>query len=89
MRQDFWSRWHLEYLNELQKRQKWTEEGPAIDVGKIVMVKDKAQPCSQWVLGKIIEVHRGEDGIIRAATVKTVKGNLKRTTKLLCPLPTD
>lgn len=87
VRQDFWARWNLEYLNELQKRHKWTKNGPELNVGTVVLIKDKNLSCSQWALGKIIELHPGEDGIARTAIVKTSNGELKRTTKLLCPLP--
>lgn len=89
VRQDFWKRWNLEYLNELQKRHKWSKEGHGLEIDTIVLIKDKTLPCTQWLMGKVIELHPGEDGIARAATVKTATGKLKRATKLLCPLPVE
>ncbi|KYN50077.1 hypothetical protein ALC62_00105, partial [Cyphomyrmex costatus] len=87
VRQDFWARWHKEYLNELQKRIKWVKNGPKIEVGTIVTIKDKNLPCMQWALGRILQVHPGEDGVVRVATVQTAAGVIKRSTSLLCPLP--
>ncbi|XP_011884070.1 PREDICTED: uncharacterized protein LOC105571210 [Vollenhovia emeryi] len=89
VRQDFWARWYLEYLNECQKRQRWDKDGPKLKVGTVALIKDKNLPCSQWAMGKITELHPGEDGVARAATIRTATGELKRTTKLLCPLPID
>lgn len=86
VRQDFWKRWQLEYLNELQQRIKWVKDGPKIETGMIVLIKDKNLPCTQWVLGRIAKLHPGEDGITRTVTIKTANGEIKRTTKALCPL---
>ncbi|XP_011858744.1 PREDICTED: uncharacterized protein LOC105556270 [Vollenhovia emeryi] len=68
---------------------KWTKDGPKLNVGTVVLLKDKNLPCSQWAMGKITELHPGENGIARTATIQTATGELKRTTKLLCPLPID
>lgn len=87
MRQDFWARWRLEYLNELQTRNKWLKDGPRIDIGTVVLIKDKNLPCTQWPIGRITEIHPGEDGIVRAATIKTGAGEMKRAATQLCPLP--
>ncbi|XP_066595379.1 uncharacterized protein [Prorops nasuta] len=89
MRQDFWSRWKLEYLNQLQVRQKWSKDGPELKIGAVVLIKDKQQPCFQWSLGRIEQLHPGEDGIARVATIHTTSGKLKRATNLLCPLPSN
>ena len=89
VRQDFWARWNLEYLNELQIRNKWTKDGPTLETGTVVCIKDKNLPCSQWVLGRIKEVHPGEDGVVRAATIKTANGDIKRAARALCPLPIE
>ena len=87
MRQDFWSRWRLEYLNELQTRQKWVKDGIQLKEGMMVLIKEKTASCFQWPLGRVIKLHPGEDGITRTATVKTAESVLKRPAKLLCPLP--
>ena len=89
VRQDFWKRWSLEYLNELQVRRKWTKEGQRFEVGAVVLIKDKTALCAQWNLGRITRLHPGDDGISRAATVKTVSGEIKRSTALLYILPID
>lgn len=89
VRQDFWARWSLEYLNELQVRRKWAQDGEKVDIGMVVLVKDKGLPCLQWALGKIIATHPGADGIVRTVTIKTATGDLKRSVKCICPLPIE
>ncbi|XP_070527735.1 uncharacterized protein [Cardiocondyla obscurior] len=89
VRQDFWKRWNIEYLNELQKRTKWIKDGPKVEVDAIVLIKDKNISCTQWLLGRIASIHPGEDGTVRAATVKTAHEELKRAVKYLCPLPIE
>lgn len=89
VRQDFWTRWNLEYLNELQIRHKWKKNGEKIDLGTIVLIKEKGLPCKQWTLGKVERVHPGQDGVTRAVTIKTATGTLKRAVNSLCPLPIE
>ena len=86
-RQDFWKRWHVEYLSELQKRQRWIEGKGEIVPGSIVIVIDKNQSCSQWPLGKVVEVYPGSDGITRVAKLRTKSGEYVRNVTRLCPLP--
>ncbi|XP_067208930.1 uncharacterized protein [Linepithema humile] len=89
VRQDFWSRWSLEYLNELQIRRKWIKDGDKIDIGMIVLVKEKGLPCMQWALGTVTEIHPGTDGVVRTVTIKTLTEELKRSVKCICPLPIE
>ncbi|XP_066583786.1 uncharacterized protein [Prorops nasuta] len=86
-RQEFWRRWSEEYLGELQKRYKWTESKGELQLGILVLIKDKNLPPLQWQLGRVIDLHPGLDGVVRVATVKTSNSKLKRSTTLLCPLP--
>ncbi|XP_036148448.1 uncharacterized protein LOC118644088 [Monomorium pharaonis] len=86
-RQDFWSRWHIEYLNELQKRQKWIGSDTGLQQDAVVILIDKDQPCMRWPLGRVVETHPGNDGMIRVVTVKTAQGTFQRNAKLICPLP--
>ncbi|XP_018359718.1 PREDICTED: uncharacterized protein LOC108758967 [Trachymyrmex cornetzi] len=89
VRQDFWARWSLEYLNELQKRAKWNKDGSTLNNGDVVLIKEKNLPCTQWALGRILAQHPGKDGVTRVATIKTATGEIKRSTTLLCPLPVE
>ena len=89
VRQDFWTRWNKEYLNELQKRQKWTKDKVNLPVQTIVLIKEKNVPCMRWPLGRVLEVHPGDDGVVRTATIKTSTGEYKRCVRQLCPLPID
>ena len=86
-RQDFWKRWHVEYLTELQKRQKWTEGKGEISLGSVVIEIDKDRPCSQWPLGVVVEVYPGNDGITRVVKIRTSSGEYVRNVTRLCPLP--
>lgn len=87
IRQDFWQRWYLEYLHELQRRQKWYRSKGAIKVGSVVVLMDKQQPCGRWPLAIITEVHPGDDDIIRVVTVRTSQGSYVRNINSICPLP--
>lgn len=82
----FWSRWKLEYLSSLQIRQKWSENGNKLKVGDLVLIKEATHPL-HWLLGRIMNLHPGSDGISRVATVRTATGSLKRPAVKLCPLP--
>ncbi|XP_050599569.1 uncharacterized protein LOC126928289 [Bombus affinis] len=87
LKQEFWSRWHREYLNELTSRSKWYKGKHGIREGTIVILREDNVPPMHWPLGRVIKVHPGADGIIRTATVKTATSILDRGVKRLIPLP--
>ena len=89
LRQDFWSRWSKEYLNELNVRTKWTKGEPSIKEGAIVLLKEDNLPPMQWALGRVTAVHPCTDDIVRVATVKTSTSEFKRNVRRLAPLPVD
>jgi hypothetical protein len=88
MSQHFWQRWSNEYLTTLQQRSK-----PAIranvQIGMIVLLKEDNLPPQQWLLGRIIELHPGADGIVRVVSVKTKTSIFKRPVVKVCILPLD
>ena len=86
LRAHFWKRWKSEYLNNLQRREKWTNEIKNINVGDLVMVRDPSPPLV-WKMGRVLEVFVGKDNLARVAKLKTGSGQLVRSVNLLAPLP--
>lgn len=90
MVQHYWQRWQKEYLGELQTRTKWRRRyEEVLKIGSLVLIKDDNAPVLQWQLGRVIELHRGSDGIVRVVTVKVRTGTVKRAINRVCALPID
>ncbi|KAJ8983926.1 hypothetical protein NQ317_012146 [Molorchus minor] len=76
LHQSFWSRWHNEYLQTLQQRNKWDKNAPPIEPGMLVLIKNEQEPPLHWRLGRVLHTHPGRDGIIRVVTLNTARGQL-------------
>ena len=89
MKQQFWDRWHKEYLTSLNIRSNKQSKDSGLKVGLLVLVKDDNLPSMQWQLGRVEEVHPGTDNIARTVTVRTKAGLFKRPASKLAILPID
>ncbi|KMQ87772.1 hypothetical protein RF55_12859 [Lasius niger] len=89
IKQHFWKRWSVDYLNELQQRTKWKINAPSLKPGDLVIVREDNTPPLCWPLARIETVYPGLDGVVRTATVRTTRGIYKRPATRLCPLPLD
>lgn len=69
----FWSKWKNEYLNNLQKRRKWHFDENPIEVGNVVLLKDKEAHRNDWPLGLITRIFPSADKKIRKVEVKVIK----------------
>ncbi|GFV64383.1 integrase catalytic domain-containing protein [Trichonephila clavipes] len=78
LRSQFWKRWHLEYLNQLQQRTKWNKPRRNLKVNNMVLVKEDNLPPLQWSLGRVVKVFPGDDGAVRVVDVKTQRGQFRR-----------
>ncbi|KAJ8933002.1 hypothetical protein NQ318_003667, partial [Aromia moschata] len=90
MTQHFWSRLSNEYLTNLQQRSKWQRDSSSdIKVGSMVVLKDENAHPLEWKLGRITDLHPGEDGggVPRVVTIKTVSGVVRRAVHRVCVLP--
>lgn len=67
---DFWKLWSREYIHSLQVRKKWLESKPNIRKNQIVLIAEDNQLPTQWLMGKVVEVFYGPDGLVRVADVK-------------------
>lgn len=90
MHQDFWHRWSREYVAQLQQRTKWKTErtNENVKVGAMVLIREITPPL-QWRLGRITEIHPGNDGLVRTVTIRTQTGVIKRTLPKICILPIE
>ncbi|KAH8318236.1 hypothetical protein KR059_005274, partial [Drosophila kikkawai] len=83
----FWKAWSRDWLAHLQQRPKWCHEAEGLQLNDLVIIKDDRFPPSQWLLGRVVELHPGADALVRVVTLKTKQGQLKRSVSKLCPLP--
>lgn len=89
LKTSFWKRWSSSYLNILQQRYKNKQKDVNLLVNQLVLVQDPNTMTNNWLLGRIVEVFPGEDGIVRVAKLKTKMGLVTRPVNRLAPLPID
>ncbi|XP_039309090.1 uncharacterized protein LOC105201565 [Solenopsis invicta] len=85
--QDFWKRWAAEYVSSLQGRFKWQKTQQDLQIGDLVIIREDHTPSYQWKLGRVTELHRGQDNCVRVVTIRTASGVTKRAINKLCKLP--
>jgi Family of unknown function (DUF5641) len=85
--QKFWQSWHREYLQTLQKRPKGFRESHKFQVGDMVLIHESNTPSMKWLVGRIVKVYPGKDGIVRKVEVKTKEGLKTRHVNYLSLLP--
>lgn len=89
MQQQFWVRWSTEYLSQLQQRAKWQHTSENLKPGSMVVLRDEGTPPLNWRLGRVVELHPGQDGLVRVVSVRTSSGITRRATQKLCLLPIE
>lgn len=87
MRNDFWQRWQREYLTRMQQRPKWASKSSNIVPNDLVLIIEDNLPPTRWALGRILETHPGNDGLVRVATIKCQNTTIKRPIAKLALLP--
>ena len=80
----FWKRWLKEYLPTLQVRQKWCNPRRSFTVNDLVLVMDESVHRGKQPLARVVQVHRGRDGFVRSAEVRTNTSTLVRPISKLC-----
>ncbi|GFV76203.1 integrase catalytic domain-containing protein [Trichonephila clavipes] len=77
IKRGFWKKWSSEFISSLQPRKKWQEAQPNLKEGDIVLIKEEGPPGT-WPMARVLQVHPGNDGLVRVATVKTQDSVFKR-----------
>ncbi|XP_059840843.1 uncharacterized protein LOC132402177 [Hypanus sabinus] len=90
----FWPRWRQKYLLLLQQRQKWTEPRRNLQVGDLVLLRDKQIARNSWPMARITATFPSGDGHVRKIELKTTdQGDVKiyqrPVTEVILLLPND
>lgn len=83
----FWDGWQIEYLATLLPRKKWLHERDHYQIGQLVIIKNENLPPSRWLLGRIYELIKSPDGLVRSVMIRTAKNKFKRAVQKICVLP--
>ncbi|GFQ93960.1 DUF5641 domain-containing protein [Trichonephila clavata] len=70
IKRGFWKKWSSDFLSSLQPRKKWQVSQPNLKEHDIVLIKEKGPPGT-WPMTRVLQVHPGNDELVRVATVKT------------------
>ena len=82
----FWRRWRSDFLPSLQERRKWTTECDNVRPDDIVLMVEDDAPRCRWPLGRVIQAHPSDDGLVRKVTVRTKDGTYDRPVRRLVRL---
>lgn len=84
---DFWERWVKEHLRDIQRRNSWMVQRPNVEINSYVLLKNELTPPSVWLMGRVIEIYPGGDGLVRIVKVKTAHSEYIRPITNLVVLP--
>ena len=74
--QAFFKLWNVTMIPKLMKSHKWFNSKCQLMVGDIIYFqKDESELSSKWTVGKVTEVTRSRDGLVRRATVMYQNAN--------------
>ena len=74
----FWKRWRQEYLDSINKRQKWTGEQRNISIGDVVLLCDENEERNNWKLARVVECFTSNDGLVRSVKIQLASNELDR-----------
>ncbi|GFX14767.1 integrase catalytic domain-containing protein [Trichonephila clavipes] len=69
IKRGFWKKWSSEFISSLQPRKKWQDAQPNLKEDDIILIKEEGPPGT-WPMARVLQVHPGNDGLVRVATVK-------------------
>lgn len=83
-----WRRWTREYIRSLRERHCpcGGAQTPHPSVGDVVIIQEDQRNRNHWKLGKVEELIKGRDGIVRTARLRAGKGILEHAIQHLYPL---
>ena len=87
----FWNTWSKDYLTSLRENAiNLGRKGVGPQIGDIVVIHEDNKKRMHWKLGRVVDLIKGKDGVIRGAKVKTDStysgGVIERPLQKLFPL---
>ena len=67
-----------DYLDSINKRQKWTGEQRNISVGDVVLLCDENKERNNWKLARVVECFTSNDGLVRSVKIQLASNELDR-----------
>ena len=68
--EQFWVRWRKEFITTLHRRHKWKTRKSCVGVNDVVLVKNKSAKRNEWLLGRVIDCKKSDDGLVRRVTLR-------------------
>ena len=81
---EFWRRWHKEYLPTIAARGRWPDKRRNLVPGDLVILVNENLPRNRWDMGRIVKSYPDKRGVVRHVDLKTYSGILKRPIHKLC-----
>lgn len=78
LKNQFWRHWNQEYLNELQVFTKRKKVLAKLQIGQLVLLKERTDKIIDWKCGQSMKTYKDEDGLIHVMDLKTFTGLLRR-----------
>ena len=69
--EEYWKNWR-DYLASIERRSKWKTAARNVEVGDIVTIIEENATRNDWKMGTVVDVKKGEDGLVRSASVRVV-----------------
>ena len=82
-------RWLTEYVHALEERHRkmFTDEKSLPKKGSVVPMTDNSKNQPKWRIGRVVEIIRGRDKVVREYKMKTGTGYvIERPLQLVCDL---
>ncbi|UYV69371.1 K02A2.6-like [Cordylochernes scorpioides] len=70
--------WSTDFIHSLQQRNKWKTKESNMLAGSLGFIKEGHVPPAKWLMGRVVEVHPGKDGVVRVVSLRTMAGVIKR-----------
>ncbi|XP_028390705.1 uncharacterized protein LOC114515614 [Dendronephthya gigantea] len=86
-RQHAWQRWKAEYVHSLMEHHRVNRGVNACpEVGEIVLVLGEEKNRAEWRRGKVVQLIKGKDNVVRGVKILTKGHTIERPLPLVCSL---